>query len=152
MMDPEQQELWDKQLKAWGQGKFACRFHWARRFTEEYPLNYMGLIALGIILYEIGRFSESRAILKNAEALCHEELLDRIYCRRGDLYDQKGNHSRAELWYRKAVQSSFSTWNLTQLGACLAKRGKAAEAKQYYRKAIFLPIFAGLWATPRFFL
>jgi tetratricopeptide (TPR) repeat protein len=61
-----------------------------------------------------------------------------VYYQIGHLYREKGDYRRAEKWYGKAVEMKATTNNLVFLGACLAKQGKYAEAKQCYQQAIDL--------------
>ena len=132
----DQQELWDKILAAWNDNKIACHIHFARLYTERYPKDYFGWISLADVLSGIASYGEALIALRTARKLCPKNRLDDVYHQIGHHYRSKGDHRRAEIWYRKAVDFEEKGRNLVFLGACLAKQGKYQEAKHYHQRAI----------------
>lgn len=136
-MDKEQKRLWRKLAAAWGdEESFACLLYLARLYTERYPKDMSGWVALGSVLYSIASYEEASSALQRAMKLSPKGKLYLVYSQLGHMYRGKGEYRRAEGWYRKAVEAKASVNNLVFLGACLAKQGKYGEAKRYHRRAI----------------
>jgi tetratricopeptide (TPR) repeat protein len=135
-MEPEQKKIWDKMMNEWDSNNVSCHRHYAKLYTAKYPNDMFGWIALADALSKIAQYSEARDALKKAEILSSSDHQHIVYHQIGHLYREKGDHRRAEQWYRKSVEANGTTRNLIFLGACLAKQGNFSEAKKYHRKAI----------------
>lgn len=135
-MEPEQKKMWDKMMNEWNSDNVSCHRHYAKLYTAKYPNDMFGWIALADALSKIARYDEARDALKKAEILSSKDHQHIVYHQIGHLYRERGNHPRAEQWYRKSVEANETTRNLIFLGACLAKQGKFSEAKKCHRKAI----------------
>lgn len=117
----------------------ACLLHYARIFTKHYPEDYYGWAVLGDGLTDFASYREADAALKRALRLAPEYRVGAVCALVGHLHREKGDHVRAEKWYRRAIKEDGpNTLNLVILGGCLAKQGKFQEAKQCHRKAIKL--------------
>jgi tetratricopeptide (TPR) repeat protein len=108
-----------------------------------YLLNSLGLLSESWgALQSLAQYKEARSALSTALKRADEsnrEFEQEYVCHQiGHLYMKKGDHQRAESWYRRAVEIKATTNNLIFLGACLAKQGKFTEAKQYHYQAIDL--------------
>ncbi len=123
-------------MNEWNSDNVSCHRHYAKLYTARYPNDMFGWIALADALSSIARYGEARDALKKAEILSTKDHQHIVYHQIGHLYREKGDHSRAEQWYRKSVEANGTTRNLIFLGACLAKQGKFSEAKKYHKKAI----------------
>ena len=135
-MEQEQKKIWDKMMDEWDSKNVSCHRHYAKLYTAKYPNDMFGWVALADALSIIARYGDAREALKKAEILSSKDH-QHIVCHQIDHhYREKGDHLRAEKWYRKAVEANGNTRNLIFLGACLAKQGRFSEAKKCQRKAI----------------
>jgi tetratricopeptide (TPR) repeat protein len=137
-VDGEQKKLWKRLMSAWNAGQVACRIHLARLYTEKYPNDTAGWVALADILGSLAQYREARSALDIAMKLASKDERKFVFHQIGHLYREKGDYRRSEFWYRRAVEAETTTDNLVFLGACLARQGQHAEAKQYYQQAIEL--------------
>lgn len=123
-------------MATWGDSLIACQIHIARLYTQKYPKDMYGWVVLADALATISSYDEAILALRRAKRLSPKDKLEFIFDQIGHFYMEKGDHRRAESWYRKAVGAKETGENLIYLGACLGKQGKRREAKQCYRRAI----------------
>jgi tetratricopeptide (TPR) repeat protein len=135
-MKKKQKESWNILMKAWNEGKTACRLHYARRYAAAYPDDMNGWIALADILGGIALYKDALKALGKSLKLCPKEKVYHIFAQMGHLYSEKCDLKKAERWYRKAVAEHSRQENLIFLGACLAKQGRLQEAKAFYQQAV----------------
>lgn len=95
-----------------------------------------GWVVLADALATISSYDEAIVALRTAKKLSPKDKLEFIFDQIGHFYMEKGDHRRAESWYRKAVDEKETGENLIYLGVCFGKQGKRREAKQCYRRAI----------------
>ena len=129
-------ELWGNLVKAWDEGRRACRLHHARQYVAAYPDDWTGWIALADVLWGLALFEESRQALRTSLKFCPREHVSRVFEQFGHMYKEKCDLKKAEKWYRKAVEEQPRQENLIFLGACLAKQGRFQEAKSFHQQAV----------------
>ena len=120
----------------WNTDSIACQIHLANLYTELYPSDMYGWVVLADGLGGVSSFEKASRALQKARRLCPDNVRSFIYTRIGRFYREKGDHARAEKWYRKAVNEEQSQENLVFLGACLAKQGKYSEARTFHSEAV----------------
>ena len=125
-------------MLSWRDDRVACKMHFARLYTQQYPKDRAGWIVLADALGAVAKYEEARSSLNIALQLSPKDDREFVLHQLGHLYEEKGDYRRAESWYRRAVEAEPTTNNLVFLGVCLAKQGRYKEAKQYHRKAIKL--------------
>jgi tetratricopeptide (TPR) repeat protein len=135
-VDKEQKKLWRRLMAVWNDEAVACHLYLARLYTQRYPEDMYGWVVLADVLSAIASYNEAMRALQTARKLSPKDKLDFIYIQIGHSYREKGEHRRAESWYRKAIEEKETDSNVVFLGACLAKQGKYREAKRYHRRAI----------------
>jgi tetratricopeptide (TPR) repeat protein len=135
-MDKEQKKLWRKLMAAWDKNAVACRLYLARLYTQRYPEDMYGWVALADVLSSVASYDEAMRALRTAQKLSPKEELGFVYSQIGHSYNEKGDYRRAENWYRRAVAEKDTAGYEVFLGACLAKQGKHEEAKRCHRRAI----------------
>ncbi|MDI1241367.1 MAG: tetratricopeptide repeat protein [bacterium] len=134
-MNAKKRKLWQELVDAWNTVTPACHVYLAQEFATAYPKDFFGWIALADGLMNISAFESASKALIRARRLAPKEHLSWCYLKSGKLYREKGDHRRAERWYRKAVSSSESQESSVFLGACLAKQGRFSEALLIHGKA-----------------
>ncbi len=134
-MTKNEKALWKRIMACWDDDSICCRFHLAKRYTQEYPTNQYGWVALADALWRFARYDEAREALRTAERLSPPEKLHQIYHQIALLYEEKSDERRAERWHRKTLDLKVSCGNLIFLGACLARQGKLSDAKALHRRA-----------------
>jgi tetratricopeptide (TPR) repeat protein len=136
-VDKEQRKLWRKLVAAWRADHAVARhLYLARLYTQKYPKDMSGWVALGDGLSGVASYDEALLAFRRARKLSPERNLNLVYSGIGHLYREKGEYRRAESWYRRAIEAKETVNNVVFLGACLAKQGRYREAKRYYRRAI----------------
>jgi tetratricopeptide (TPR) repeat protein len=117
----------------------ACLLYYARIYTKHYPEDYYGWAVLGDGLTDFASYQEADTALKRALRLAPKYRTGAVCALIGHLHREKGDHLRAEKWYRRAIKEDGpDTLNLVILGGCLAKQGRYQEARQCHHKAIKL--------------
>jgi tetratricopeptide (TPR) repeat protein len=137
-VDKEQKNLWKQLMETWDSGHIACQHYIARVYIEKYSSDIFGWVVLGDVLGSLAQYQAARSALSHALKRADDSNRAFVHHQIGHLYRKKGDHQRAESWYRSAVEMKATTSNLVFLGACLAKQGKYAEAKQCHQQAIDL--------------
>jgi tetratricopeptide (TPR) repeat protein len=141
-VEDEDQALWRDLMAATGAGNLACQLRLARQYVSLHPRDVAGLCILGETLGKMERHSEARSTFCSALRLASMDKdfirhkPDFICVQIGHMYNHKGNHHRAEMWYRRAVKISASTNNLVFLGSCLAREGRFDEAEHLLCRAV----------------
>ena len=106
---------------------------------------------LGDLLTSKGSYAEAESVLRESEAVYREVLGDSnsnlpvVQARLGKMYRVKGDYSRSEIEYRKALEmlpKYFLPEHVVMLGAIgglgvtLTREGKATEGERYLREAL----------------
>ena len=111
-----------------------------RAFLADYPDHPGAKLQLGRTLVEMARYDEARRIFKSLIPRAPAKQLPWVYRHLGDLYEFRGDYSRAASWYRKAIQSRprgvrYGSLHL-YLGCVLAQSGRLDEALAAHRRAL----------------
>jgi tetratricopeptide (TPR) repeat protein len=131
-------ELWTQVIEAWNAGRNLCHRELATQYTQKYPDNIAGWVALAEVLARLAQYDQATLALNKAQELAPLNLRGYICAQWGHFYKQKCDLQQAEYWYQQAAEAEATTNHLIFLGAVLAKQGKYVEAKQSYRQAIQL--------------
>ena len=105
----------------------------AQKISEEFPENYIGWKALGLIFKKTGRIKESLTVLEKAIDLCSydEEVFNNLAA---SLIDLK-RFNEAEIYLRKALKLKPDyTTAIINLGKVLIKLKKFTEAENLLKK------------------
>jgi tetratricopeptide (TPR) repeat protein len=135
-VNAEQQKAWDRLLHAKGEGLHATTIFLAREYTKRFPHDMFGWIVLARGLSKVHSFTDALKALRMARSLCVDRFQDFLCAQMGHFYSDKGDHRRAEKWYRKANDIKRSQEHLVFLGASLLRQGKFAESKEKLKMAV----------------
>jgi tetratricopeptide (TPR) repeat protein len=135
-MEDERKKMWNDLMDVWDNVNVSCHLYFAKLYTDKFPNEAAGWIALADVLSGMARYSEARDALRRAKFLSPKERYYFVFHQFGHLYMEKGDYLRAEKWYRKALEKKETTSHFIFLGACLAKQGKFSEAKKCHKKAL----------------
>ncbi len=134
-MEKNQKKLWDKLLKAWDDNNTMLHHHYSREYTQIYPNDMYGWIALADILTSMALYSDAKKSLNKSLSICPKGKEYQVYEQFGHFYKAKKSPGIAEKWYRRSVDEHERQTNLIFLGALLAGQGRFNEAKKYHYKA-----------------
>lgn len=135
-MKLERKNHWEILLNSWNNDTPACMHELALEYTKRFPDDFCGWIVLADALTHFALYKRARAALSTALSLAPTEKKTDVYHQIGHHYSEKGDHKRAELWYRKALEENRCVEHYIFLGACLAKQGRLEKAKKYHLQAI----------------
>lgn len=108
----------------------------ARAFLRRYPDFGPAWSTLGKALTEMALFDEAEEAMTRAIAFCPDERVDIPLAQMGHLFKFRGDHARAEEWYRKVIDASpDDASGFIYLGSVLALQGRLAEAEMTHRAA-----------------
>jgi tetratricopeptide (TPR) repeat protein len=118
-------------------------------YTQRYPREYAGWVALAIVLGGFGRRRAAAVALGRAQRAFISEArngLDwggwqeppaALFARQwGELAEANIDVRCAERWYRRAVKTHVSTDTLASLARVLVRQGRFAAAERYLARAI----------------
>jgi protein O-GlcNAc transferase len=131
-------KLWKRLMDAWHRELPACHFELAMEYTQKYPNDFAGWIALADVLVRFARYEDARMALRKAQKFAPVRCLSDIYVQWGHFENERNDLKKAERWYRRAVKLKTTTRTLIFLGAILAKQGRFSEAKECHRQAVVL--------------
>ena len=157
-----QQKSRDAISSAEDEGLLSVTVELARAHLESYPEDIGARVELGRALTWLSRFDEAHSALDQAfdeaSESWNEAFHQYIFCARGRLEEHRGDFSRAEHWFAKALEvAPHRTYNYIFLGVLVSRRGEIKRAEAIYRDAIatvtptegdeFEEIYANLGAT-----
>lgn len=96
-----EKKLWAKLMRAWNGGHAASHFEIAIHYTNRYPKNFRGWIALADILVRLAHYKAAHRALSRAETLAPKTLRGHICVQWGHLFNESCDLRKAEKWYRE---------------------------------------------------
>lgn len=123
-------------MRAWNGGLPACHAELAIEYTQKYPEDFAGWIALADVFVHFARYEDAREALRKAQKLTPKKFQFKICVQWGHFERERNDLKRAERWYRRAVKLKTTTRTLIFLGSILAKQGRFLEAKECHHQAV----------------
>ena len=125
-----------KCFDAWNASEFAYALELVRDLLGRYPDHHSGRLLQGVMLYELARYDEAEAKLRQTLNDFPQEGLDHLYVHLGHLFQARGDYELAEEHFRVAIQlAPDHAGRHIFLGALLAIKGRLDEAEAVHRQA-----------------
>ena len=136
MTNYELEDRYQDASKAWSEGNYALSLELTRELLKHYPDYLPGRALYGALLYELARYDEAEAALRDLLNDSPEDVLYFVYCQLGNLNRERGDYNLAVEHYKAAIKlAPENAGPHIFLGAILAKKGNLEAAEASHRKA-----------------
>ena len=124
---------------AYDENRMACVVELLPCYLEHFPTDSKAWFNYGDSLRVLGRAGAAAVALGKAERMCPPEHVWAVQSRLGLLFQDRGDHSTAERWHVRALESSEAqqeSWVWILRGVNFAMQELFDEAESCYRSAI----------------